>query len=106
MDESEKSRQWAQKAIQSELKAISGIHGENPHKPSSEYWKCLVRLASVLKGAGKSHFQPSQVLTAVLRETPSDMHFKGNREKDIAYLFSRAYKLAHPRFPAQKWGGS
>lgn len=99
MDESDKRREWAKTAIQNELKTLSGIHDENAHKPSSEYWKCLLRLGSVLKGAGKSHFTPSQVLTAVLRETSPHMQFKGDRNKDITYLFGRAYNVAQPRFP-------
>jgi hypothetical protein len=89
---------WSKKAIQEELRAIGRLHGDNPHRPDSEFWKSLIRMASVLKGSGRAHFTPSRVRTAVLRQAPSTLKTKGNRERDIEYLFGRAMNQARPRY--------
>jgi len=89
---------WSKKAIQSELAVIGRLHGDNPHRPDSEFWKCLVRMASVLKGSGRAHYSPSRVRTAVLSYAPSTLKTKGSREKDLEYLFGRAMNQARPRF--------
>jgi hypothetical protein len=89
---------WSKKAIQEELRAIGRLHGDNPHRPDSEFWKCLIRMASVLKGSGRAHYSPSRVRTAVLSYAPANLATKGNREKDLGYLFGRAMNQARPRY--------
>jgi hypothetical protein len=89
---------WSKSAIRAELAAIGRLHGDNPHRPDSEFWKCLIRIASVIKGSGRAHFSPSRVRTAVLRYAPSSLKTKGNHEKDLEYLFGRAMNQARPRF--------
>ena len=89
---------WSKKAIQSELAAIGRLHGDNPHRPDSEFWKCLIRIASILKGSGRAHYSPARVRTAVLSYAPSTLKTKGNRQKDLEYLFGRAMNQARPRY--------
>lgn len=98
MTQDERDREWARTAIYGELQSIASIHDDNPHKPDSDYWKSLIRIASILKGSGKRYIQPSQVLAAVLRETSPTLRYKGNKEKDITYLFGRAMNRANPRY--------
>lgn len=94
----QRDRQWAIAAVQRELEAISRLHGDNPHRPDSEFWKSLIRIASVLKGSGRAHIPPARVKTAVLREAPHNLKTKGNRERDLEYLFGRAMNQARPRY--------
>jgi len=93
-----RDRQWAITAVQRELEAIGKLHGDNPHRPDSEFWKCLIRIASVLKGSGRDSIPPARVKAAILRESPTSLRTKGNREKDIEYLFGRAMNQANPRY--------
>lgn len=96
---SDLDRLWAEKAIEQELDKIMGLHGDKPHKPDSEYWKCLCRIAGAVKGSGKAHFRPSDVLVQLLRVSPLDMAWKlASREKDITYLWGRAMNRAPARY--------
>ena len=90
---------WAETAVKRELEAIEQrTGGENPHAPDSEFWKCLIRIASVLKGSGRQHIAPERVRVAIHRCAPISLKTKGNREKDIDYLFGRAMNQEHPRY--------
>ena len=91
-------RKWAETAVRRELEAIGRCHGDNPHRPDSEFWASLIKIASVLKGSGRQHIAPSRVRTAVLEYAPMSLRTKGNREKDINYLFGRAMNQARPRY--------
>lgn len=96
---SDLDRLWAEKAIEQELDKIMGLHGDKPHKPDSKYWKCLCRIAGAVKGSGKAHYRPSDVLTELLRFSPQDMAWKlASREKDITYLWGRAMNRAPARY--------
>lgn len=94
----ENDRKWAETAVKRELEAIGRLHGDNPHLPDSEFWACLIRIASVIKGSGRPFIAPSRARTAVLRYAPQSLKTKGNREKDIEYLFGRAMNQARPRY--------
>lgn len=100
MTDDERDREWAITAISGEIQNISQIYGENPHKPDSDYWKALIRIASVLKGSGKRHIQPGRVLTAVIRSTSPTLRYKGDLTRDVTYLFGRAMNRATPRYRA------
>lgn len=89
---------WAMKAIKEELANIAQCHGDNPHRPDSEWWKSVIRIASILKGSGKAHYNPSRVLSAIHQNSPSTLRTKGDRNKDIDYLFGRAFNAARPRY--------
>ncbi|MCB8946162.1 MAG: hypothetical protein H6658_20650 [Ardenticatenaceae bacterium] len=89
---------WAETAVKQELEAIGRLHGDNPHRPDSEFWACLLRIASVVKGSGRQHIAPARVRTAVLQYAPDTLKTKGNRQKDIEYLFGRAMNQARPRY--------
>lgn len=93
-----RDRQWSITAVQRELEAIGRLHGDNPHRPDSEFWACLIRIASVLKGSGRAHIPPARVKAAILRDAPRQLKTKGNRDKDLEYLFSRAMNQARPRY--------
>jgi hypothetical protein len=97
-NDSQLDRLWAETAVKRELEAIDRLHGDNPHLPDSEFWACLIRIASVLKGSGRQHIAPDRVRTAILRYAPASLKTKGNREKDITYLFGRAMNAARPRY--------
>lgn len=92
---------WAKKAIGDELRKIAACHGDNPHRADSEWWKSVIRIASVLKGTGKAHYNPSSILAEIQRLSPATLRTKGNRERDIDYLWSRAFNRATPRYRAQ-----
>lgn len=99
----ELDRKWAETAVEGELDRIIGLHGDHPHKPDSEYWKCLLRIAGVVKGAGKATIRPSEILVKLLRFTPHDMKWKlANRERDITYLWGRAMNRAPARYRDEK----
>ncbi len=99
----ELDRAWADRAIYDELGKLITFAGTNPHKPDSEYWKSLCRIAGAVKGAGKLYFRPSEVLTLVLKFSPDDMKWKlANRERDIVYLWGRAMNLSTPRYRGKK----
>ena len=89
---------WARAAIISELEAIGRCQGDNPHRPDSEFWACLIKIASVLKGSGRQHIPVDKVRTAVLQYAPLTLKTKGDRIKDISYLFGRAMNQAMPRY--------
>ena len=91
-------KQWAVTAVKRELEAIERTGDENPHRPDSEFWACLIRIASVLKGSGRKHIDPNRVRVAIHRYAPMSLRTKGNREKDLDYLFGRAMNQAHPRY--------
>jgi len=91
-------KQWAVAAIRGELDQIARCADESAHKPNSEWWRSVVRIASILKGSGKAHIAPGRVRAAIHRETPPHVFFKGQREKTIDYLFGRAMNRAHPRY--------
>lgn len=93
----ERDKQWSQTAVRGELRNISACHGDNPHRPDSEWWKCVIRLASVLKGSGKQYFTPSNVLIDILHESPY-LCTKGENAKIIPYLWGRAMNQANPRY--------
>lgn len=99
----ELDRKWAETAVEGELDRIIGLIGDHPHKPDSEYWKCVLRIAGVVKGSGKAHLRPSEILVKLLRFTPHDMKWKlANREKDITYLWGRAMNRAPARYRDEK----
>ena len=91
-------RKWAETAVRRELEAIGRLHGDNPHRPDSEFWACLIRIASVVKGSGRQHIAPAQVRSAILANAPLSLKTKGKREKDLTYLFGRAMNAARPRY--------
>lgn len=97
LSDGERDRKWAITAVQSELEAIGRVGDDNPYLPDSEFWACLIRIASILKGSGRQHLPLSRVKAAIHRETPH-LRFKGNRENQINYLFGRAMNQAHPRY--------
>jgi len=97
--EEDLDKKWAETAIEGELDKIVGLHGDKPHKPDSQYWACLCRIAGAVKGSGKQHIRPSEVLAQLLRFTPHDMKWKlASREKDITYLWGRAMNRAPARY--------
>lgn len=98
MTEQERDALWAKQAINAELARIATCHDDNPHRPDSEYWKALIRIASIVKGTGKPHFQPTRIVSEIHRQSPSSLRLKGNRQKDIDYLWSRAFNAAKPRY--------
>lgn len=91
-------KKWAETAVSRELELIAKCAEENAHKPNSEWWKSVFRIASVLKGSGKSHIPPSRIRAALHRYTPAWVHFKPSRERGIDYLFGRAMNKASPRY--------
>jgi hypothetical protein len=97
-NDSQQDRLWAETAVKRELEAIGRLHGDNPHRSDSEFWACLIRIASVIKGSGRQHVAPDRVRVALHRYAPGSLKTKGNREKDIDYLFGRAMNRARPRY--------
>ena len=98
MNDSERDRQWAVTAVTNELDNIARCTAENAHKPGSEWWACVLRIASVIKGSGRQHISPEDVRIALHGRTPSCVGFKPSREKGIDYLFHRAMNWARPRY--------
>lgn len=93
---------WAETAVEQEMDRIIGLHGDNPHKPDSQYWACLCRIAGAVKGSGKAAIRPSDILTQLLRFSPPDMKWKlSSREKDVTYLWGRAMNRAPARYRGQ-----
>lgn len=100
----ELDRAWVERAIEGELDQIVQMAGDKPHKPDSPYWASLCRLAGAVKGSGKAHVRPSDILVKLLRFTP-DMHFKlSDRDRAIAYLWGRAMNRAPARYRANGGG--
>lgn len=98
MNSKDSDRKWAETAISRELGMIARCGEENAHKPDSEWWKSVFRIASVLKGAGRRSIAPERVRVALHRVTPQWVKFKPSREKGIDYLFGRAMNKANQRF--------
>ena len=89
---------WAKTAIEREIAAIAAMNGDNPHRPDSQFWASLIRIASVLKGSGWKRIDPGWARNQILATAPADLLTKGDRAKDIAYLFGRAMNRATPRY--------
>ncbi len=98
LSDDELDKKWGETAVKRELEAITAVVGDNPHHPDSEFWKSLVKIASVIKGSGRRHITPERIRTAVHSYAPPSLKTKGNRETNLDYLFGRAMNQAHPRY--------
>jgi hypothetical protein len=95
----ERDRLWAEAAIREELKKVGRCAGDNAHRPDSEFWKCIIRIASVVKGSGRAYVSPDAIRAAVIDHAPPSLRVKGNsKEAGITYLWGRAYNKAYPRY--------
>lgn len=90
-------RQWANTAIEAELKTLANLPAENPNKPRSVFSGCLMRVAAIVKGDGR-HIPPTEALDkikAACREYMSQYH--DNPDKEIERQWQRAYNKAEAR---------
>lgn len=92
-DAADLDRMWAETAMQLELKKLGNLPDENINKPGSTFSICLLKLASIVKGSGSSHFFQNEVLQMIIKAAPSYI-----KEKEITRQWNRAYKVAKPRF--------
>lgn len=84
-------RQWAAAAIDAELKVLASLPDENINKPGSTFSVCLLKIASVLKGSGRSHFSTVETVDRIKAACPDI------REKEVERQWRRAYDKAQPR---------
>lgn len=93
-----RDKQWTIAAIDREIDAIRRCGAESAHNPNSEWWRSVIRIASVAKGSGRRYVVPENIRRILQRETPQWVRFKRGRVKGIDYLWGRAMNRAYPRY--------
>lgn len=91
-------RLWASAAIDAEIEAIRRCGKESANNPNSDWWRSVIRIASVMKGSGRHYIAPEHIRQRLHLHTPRHIRFKSGREKGINYLWGRAMNKAYPRY--------
>jgi hypothetical protein len=89
-------REWAEAAIEAELKQLANLPAENIHKPGSVFSIALLKIASVIKGSGQRHYSANDGLQKALAAVNKDG--QKPREKEVERQWNRAWNKARPRF--------
>jgi len=87
---------WAIKAISSEILELRSQPIHKIGKPGSPYSISILKIASILRGAGKDLI-PDQVFSSVTDAT-AHMFIK---EREAKRIFDRALRIAKPRYPSK-----
>lgn len=95
-DIQERYYQWAIRAAGKELTALRSLQDSKIGKPGSPYSVALIKIASILKGAGKQ-INPEQAFTVICENT-THLHIK---PREARRMWIRAMKNARPRFPQE-----
>lgn len=91
----ERDYSWAITALANELRVMEQITDRKIGKPGSPYAISMIRIASILNGAGKGYFHNGMVFHSIRLAT---CHL-GVPERTAMRVFTRALKMAYPRFP-------
>jgi len=86
---------WALKAAGREIVEMRAITDSKVGKPGSPYSVSILKICSILKGAGRD-LDPAQTF-GVMREATSHLHVS---EREAMRMWGRAMRTARPRFPA------
>lgn len=89
---------WAIQAITSELRQLETMPDHKVGKPGSPYSICLIKIASIVKGAGAGNINMTGLLEMV-QEKSKHLHVP---ERESMRMFNRAMKNAIPRFQKEE----
>lgn len=92
MSPAERRARWYKSALDDELKLIEQLPPHNIRKPGSQMFISLLRVASLVKGAGYN----SNVVLSQIKYAARSQKFTA---KDFDYQWSRAYSMAKARAP-------
>jgi len=86
---------WAIKSIGGEILDLKKMEPHKIGKPGSPYSISILKIASILRGAGKDLI-PEQVFSSI---TDATKHLF-IKEREARRIFERALRNAKPRYPA------
>lgn len=93
----ERDYSWAITALGQELQAMEQIEDGKVGKPGSPYSISLLKIASIIKGAGAGYL-PAGICYHSMRQATQHL---GVSEREAMRMFGRAMKNARPRFPKE-----
>lgn len=97
MTYNQRLERWTHGAISDEIVKLGNLPEENINKPGSEFYKCLVRIASIVRGAGRPFMEPARALALI--EIAVEI-YPSITKKEIYRQWRNAWKFAEPRVPA------
>jgi len=95
MNKDDRDYSWAITALGNELNELEQIRDSKVGKPGSPYSIALIKIASIVKGAGAGYL-PGGIVFHSLRQASCQL---GVPEREAMRMWSRAMQKALPRFP-------
>ena len=90
-----RDQRWTETAVSGELQKLANLsEEENINKSDSTFFACLLKIAAIVKGTGRSFMSPDEALSQI----QDVCSYAWLKEKEIKRQWKNAYKLANPRF--------
>lgn len=91
----QRDKKWIDAVLSAELTNLSRLPAENHSKEGSEFFNCLLRIASACKGSGCRHHPKTAVFQTVLRVCQQHTSLS---VKETNRQLRNAWKHAAPRY--------
>ncbi len=93
--DAQRDKAWIDSVLSKELTALANLPEENHSKGGSEFFNCLLRIASASKGTGRLYYTKTAVFNSVLKVC--EKH-SGLSVKEVNRQLRNAWKHATPRY--------